>query len=797
MSKVRAIPPMTVAAAVAMVLSGRSVPLWAANDTAKDSGALEEIIVTAQRREQSVLDVPYNISAVSGAAIEARLVADAPELLRSVPGVAIVDRGYRNSGVITGISIRGLNIDSSALGDYAVSTVPTVSAYVNDTPLYANFLLRDLERVEVLRGPQGTLYGSGSLGGTIRYITRAPQLGKFEGSLRVTGSQVDGSDGTGFSGDGTINIPMGDKAALRLNLSRLNYPGLTDYANVYVLDANGVPVAPNGVAAPDAEYRRVKDADTVDIWYGRAALRFSPSDALDVTFSYTHQDDNIGGRRQQTVGLDGFGRQYQRYENGSIQLEPSSRDVDLGAIEATIDLGFATLTSSSSYYDHTGDSVSENTGFYAKAGFLAFYYNYPRPMASAVRTYGDQAFVQEIRLASKGEHTFDYVVGAFYENQKLKGTQDSFLRGFKTWWDVAYCGGPGACADAVTGDQDFAYVRNEKYEDKSIFGELTWHATDKLSLTGGVRYFDYSSENKTFEDLPLYAGFSDPSNAEFKTSDNKALFKGNLAWKFADRDMLFATISQGYRRGGTNAVPLTGTFAESPSWQLYEPDEVTNFEIGVKGGRDRFQYSVSAFYVDWDKIQLNTATTNWGFFAVINAGKAKTSGVELEIEGQLSEAWHASLGLTYVDAKLSEDAFLPTDPGHTTPFAFDGDRLPGTAKETFNLGIDYTHRFGSGTSWYSRLDGYYQSGTRNAIGANPKFNVPIDGFSIWNLSSTLNFGSWDATLFLKNIFNEEGTTGLFTELYMGTDPAVGYYGNGSKSFIALPRTVGVSVAYRF
>ena len=226
-------------------------------------------------------------------------------------------------------------------------------------------------------------------------------------------------------------------------------------------------MAQHDLGAADAQYRRVKDADDVDIWYGRAALRLQPSDAFGVTFSFTHQSDDIGGRRQVTRGLDGFGREYGRYENGSIQLEPSSRDVDLGAIEATIDLGFATLTSSSSYYDHNGDSTSENTGFYAQAGFLGFYYNYPRPMASAVRTYGDKAFVQELRLASKGENTFDYVVGAFYEDQKLKGTQDSFLRGFKTWWDNVYCGSFPACVAAVTGDRDFAYDRREKYKDKA------------------------------------------------------------------------------------------------------------------------------------------------------------------------------------------------------------------------------------------------------------------------------------------------------------------------------------------
>lgn len=795
MSNVRATPPMSVAAAVAMILSGRSEPLWAADETAGDDNAPQEVVVTAQRREQNVLDVPYNISAVSGETIEARQVLDAAELMRSVAGVSVVDRGYRNAGVITGINIRGLNIDSSALGDYSVSTVPTVSTYVNDTPVYANFLLRDLERVEVLRGPQGTLYGSGSLGGTIRYITRAPQFGKFEGTVRLNGSQVEGSDGTGFSGEGTINIPMGEKAALRVNVSRLDYPGLTDYVNVYVLDTNGAPVAPNGIAAPDAQYRRVKDADSVDIWYGRAALRFAPTDSFDMTLSYTRQSDDIGGRRQQTVGLDGFGNRYGRYQNGSIQLEPSSRDVDLGALEATIDLGFATLTSSTSSYDHRGDSISENTGFYAQAGFLAFYYNYPRPMASAVRTYGDKALVQEIRLASKGEHKVDYVVGGFYENQKLKGTQDSFLRGFKTWWDNVYCGSFAPCVAAVTGDQDFAYDRRETFKDKALFGELTWHATDTLAFTGGLRWFHNNSENKTFMDLPLYASLTDPTNARFESSDSKTLFKGNMSWNFAQRDMLFATISEGYRRGGSNAVPTTGNFAESALWQVYGPDTVTNYEVGIKGGRSRFQYSTSVFYVDWNDIQLNTATPSWGFFVVENGGKAKSQGVEIEFDAQLARGWHGSFGASLVDAKLSEDMFTPVNTA--TPIAFDGDRLPGTAQTTLNLGLDYTTHLGSGTSWYTRVDGYYQSGTRNSIGRSPRFNVPIDGFQLWNLASTLNFGSWDATVFVKNIFNDDGTTGLFTEAYMGTAPAVGYYGNGSKNFIALPRTVGVSVAYRF
>ncbi|MDZ7768444.1 MAG: TonB-dependent receptor plug domain-containing protein [Woeseiaceae bacterium] len=160
--------------------AGRATRRRADRATVKRS--LEEIVVTATRRESSVLDIPYNISAISGTTLEEALVVDNWELMRNVAGASVVDRGYRNAGVINSIMIRGLNLDGSALGDYALNTVPTVSTYVNDTPIFANFILKDIERVEVLRGPQGTLYGSGSLGGTVRYIMREPDFEAFSGS---------------------------------------------------------------------------------------------------------------------------------------------------------------------------------------------------------------------------------------------------------------------------------------------------------------------------------------------------------------------------------------------------------------------------------------------------------------------------------------------------------------------------------------------------------------------------------------------------------------------------------------
>ena len=762
-----------------------TAPAIAQTTAAATSDDPTEVIVTATRRSEKQLAIPYNISAVSGDAIDKTKVQDSAELLRSVPGVSLVDRGYRNQGVQNSVVIRGINVDSAALGDYVVSSVSPVSTYVNDTPLFANFLLRDLDRVEILRGPQGTLYGSGSLGGTIRYITKAPKLGVYEGRLSAGASSVDGSDSLGYSADAVMNLPLGDTLALRLNLSRLDLPGITDYVNLYKLDANGIPVAPNGVYDPAATYYTKKDADYVKINYGRAALKWEPNDIFDATLSYATQSDKVGGRRQETTGVDGYGHPYGKYQNGSVQLEPSSRKVEMTALEANIDLGFATLTSSTSYYDHSGESVSENTGFYAKAGFLSFYYNYPRPMASAIRGYDDKALTEELRLVSAAGGNFDWVAGVFYKRENLEATQESYLRGFKRWYDAP---------SIVVTDQDFAYDRKETFTDTAVFGELTWHVNDRAQITGGLRYFANRAVNHTFVDIPVWGDLFTPANATFVSKENKPLFKINASYKTGDHSLAYATVSQGYRRGGSNAVPTTGNFAEDPAWQVYKSDFVTNYEAGIKGAANGITFDAAFFYVDWKDIQLNTATPNWGFYTVVNGDKAQTYGLESRISGKITGRLRYSLGYTYTHAELKDDLVAPTA-AHTL-LAAAGSELPGTPEHAITLALDHTRPLSNGLTLSSHLSGSYQSSTRNALGG-PRFNTELEGFTIWNGSLAVSNAKWTLTGYVKNIFNDPGITGEFTEAYMGTSPAQGYYGNGSKKFISLPRTLGLTLDLNF
>jgi iron complex outermembrane receptor protein len=192
---------------------------------------------------------------------------------------------------------------------------------------------------------------------------------------------------------------------------------------------------------------------------------------------------------------------------------------------------------------------------------------------------------------------------------------------------------------------------------------------------------------------------------------------------------------------------------------------------------------------------VNTSTPNWGFYAAQNGGKARTTGIELDISGSLTDRLNYTFGYAYTKAELRNDIARADNPNAI--IAVDGARLPGVPESTLSASLEYTMPVGSAAQWTTRLNGYYQSSTMNAISQSPVFNVELDSFQLWGASTTYSTEHWDATLFVKNLFNEEGVTGLFTEAYMGTAPDLGYFGNGSKQFLSTPRTLGLTLNYRF
>lgn len=764
-----------------------------------DNKGLEEITVTATRRAASVQDIPYNISAVSGTKIQDQQMLDAPELLRSIPGVVVADRGARNAATKNDIRIRGLNVDGAARGDYAASSAPTVATYVNDTPLFSNMLLKDLERVEVLRGPQGTLYGSGALGGAVRYITKKPDLENFGGYFNATTSTTKGADKElSWSSDLVLNVPLGEKFAVRAVASHIENAGIIDYVNVYQLDANDAPVVPGAITDTSALYESVKNADTVNIDYLRITGLLQASDSVDITLTYAGQQDRIGSRRATAEGFaSGFGGTYGAYTSGSVQLEPSQADTDMFSAEVNVDLGFATLTSSTSFYEISGNAISENTGFYAQKNWLGgFYYNSPRPLARADRRFSDKAFVQEARLVSNGDDAVNWIAGVYYQDQDKTIGQTSTLAGYRAWASTVFGWmAPGYGYDV--NDNDFVFDDLTNVKETAIYGEVTFDASDDLHITGGFRWFDSSVHSDATVRLPFWEAITpwfDPANTISDSGKKDMLFKGNISYDINDDMMLYATVSEGYRRGGAASVPTTGGFAEDPAWLSYGSDSVVNYEMGIKGSTDTMRYTASVFMVDWTNPQINTATSNWGFFTAANGDKARTKGFELEVEGQASDALHYSFGYSYVSAELTADFIAPT--GATIATA--GNKLPGIPKSTFNVAMDYSTALNDNVNMVFRVDGYAQSSTFNYINnTHVTYGQEHDSFSIWNASANFEFETFNMALYAKNIFNTDGASATFSEGYMGTDPAQNYWGSGAKREITLPLTLGAAFTYKF
>lgn len=802
---------------------------------------MEEVLVTATARSQAVENIPYNISAMSGDQLEAQNITDQAEMLRAMSGVSVVDRGYRNSGTVNSIVIRGLNVDNGLNGDISLNAVPTVSTYVNNTPLFANFVLKDVQRVEVLRGPQGTLYGSGALGGTVRYITNQPSTEGFEAKLSGDLGMTDGSEGTNKSMDAMFNIPLSDMIAVRGHVGRIDNDGVIDYINAYQLNGYGEPLVDTGSgcedprAASDADvisaggcYEEVEDADWVKIDYARIAARIDFSDTFNATVAYQTQSDEIGARRAVTLGDNNqpvgspLRFEYGEYDSGQVLLEPSERDVDLLTLDLELDLGFATLTSNTSSYEHTGRGDSDNGGLWVSGGELdpadsrdwiaTFgYTGWPRPAQRAERGYEDEALIQEFRLVSNDiDSAVDWLVGAFYMDQDQTVYQNSWNPGMNEYQQSCAATMDPSCDSFwphvwYTGqtltERDFEYRRDVSFEETAVYGELTYHFSDDFRMTGGFRWFSNDSVNDTIMGFPLVEGWTSPSVPQSVDSDDGVLFKLNASYDLSEEMMAYATISEGYRRGGANAVPSVDNgdpFGEpnADAIRSYSQDSVTNYEAGIKGRTDNLAYTVSAFYVDWDDPQLNTTTAWWGFYIATNGESARTSGLEAEIDGYLTDTLRYRVGYTYINAELTDDFLSPQTGSLVAP---EGSVLPSSPDHVVTAYLEDSWSLTRGMDLVLRGNVYGQSESENFINAVSNLNQTHESFLLVGASASLQSDDWTVSLYAKNLTNEKGVTGSFPSAHWSYDTGVfeDWYGNGNRQMITQPRTLGISASYRF
>ena len=767
-----------VAAAVALATAASACPIVAVAQE-----PLDEIVVTATRRDTTIQEVPYSISVLSSATLKRHDVQNLAEAIRLMPGVGHVDLGGRNTGNISSIIVRGINADNqSANADFITTRAPTVSTYIDETPLFFELDIHDIERVEFLRGPQGTLYGSGSLGGTIRFITKKPNLNNF--AFDVTGNMSSTSGGDPNYGIGAvINAPISDAVGFRAAGKYQEWGGFIDLPYAFAEDPTNqgaLPADPaNPITSPPLLEPGKNFNDSSSLSF-RPSVLIQPTEKFRANVAYYFNHFESSARQAVHPDPSAFFPGSAEQSLLSVDTEPFERDVNLGSLELEFDFGFATLTSSTSHYTIESSGVTDYTDNIIQKD--AYYTGAPYPRqknTGDVHSFEQEAFTQEIRLGSNNEGLISWVVGVHYNDFKHVLDYDFGWRGVTDYNTLP--GNTMPVSDIFTGmpvmdDATFAQRENYSAEELAFFGELTLNITDQWQVTGGIRSFDIKSDLLVNVEYLVSSGFP-PSQRTGDTDESDQVFKLNTSYDFSDNLKIYATWAEAYRRGGANALgPL-----DEPSFGLYLSDTADNFEVGVKGRiDDRVQYTVAAFRIDWDDVQFSSFS-NFGTPIVANGESAESTGFELEAFGSLSDRLTFAASYTNVDAKATGSIFLP---GVGDPEA--GERLPGVPEHMASLRFTYDQSLRSGNSLSYGLSAFYRSDALAGFSTDLSF-FEIDAFSIINASLSLQAENWTITAFVDNLGDEKGITG-------GTGPGLaGPLGN--QRYVSRPRTAGLRFTY--
>ena len=781
------------------------------NVVAQDD-VLEEVLVTATRRAQSIQDVPYNISALTGADLSKAGITDAAELFQTISSVSFVEMGPRSGVNNSNLVIRGINAEDVARNSGPLQTAPVVSTYINETPVFVNLRLNDIERVEILRGPQGTLYGSGSLGGSVRYIYNKPDFESFYGEVKGGLSQTKNGDGLNYEADLILNFPVSDTFAIRVGGGYVNDAGFIDQPARYVRNADGSPVLDNGSTDPFGDsanfyagqpvYESAEGVNDAQTTSARVALRWAPTETFEANLSYHYQSDDVGGTQMNSYAM--FGED--SLKNAALIEEPFERDVNVLALDLDFDMGFASFTGSASTYKSKGSGSRDLTGFYEQFSFYESYYGTsPRPLIEDISSFDDQGNVFEARLVSQGDGPVDWIIGAFYMDQDLDSSAHQYYYGyddysnscfietdtfggapcgFGTLWGIEETNGP------ITIVKDEAYLTDQQndFQDLAFFGELTWHITDKWQVTGGTRYYDQKFKTTQVGGLEFVP--DGVTSRSLKTDDDGFLFKFNTSYELNDKTNLYAVWSEGFRRGGANGLPDEAFgFPVNPKAFLYKPDKTKNLELGVKGWlSDKYTYTVAYYDINWDDMQANIACTGLGLLCVVNVGDSSSRGIEAELHGQMTDNLEIRFGYTYIDSELdSLSATMEEFIEDGTAFAdvVPGVPLPGASKNNLFLGGIYDQSLSNGMQLRYGLDASYRSKAESTLFVD---SYRLDSFWLCNASVTLVADQWSLRGFINNLFDERGL--------LGADP-VDQWGPRANAVVSRPRTFGLHASYRF
>ena len=776
------------------------------------SSELADIIVTATRSgAQSLQNVPIAISVVNIDQITKSGQGNLADLARFTPSLAITEGapGFNK------FNMRGL-----ATGGYRTSDTSDrslVAIYLDDTPISVqgqtpDLKVYDLERVEVLRGPQGTLFGAGSMAGTIRFVTAKPDAGKLFGAVEGDGAFTQHGNGS-YNARGMINLPVvRDTLAVR--------------ANVYIGKDGGWI---DNIGA----YNR-KDANSNRTTQARVAARWTPSNQLTIDASGTYEQSRAHGLNIGLSGLPG-------YTTSTNSPEGTSDKFRLYQLGADYDLGFAHFIATAAYTDR---DIGFNASPEPQIGY--FFQDYGSGLPVGVGSYPvytqpasyNQAitnlipaekytinnkikdFMVEGRLASKDNDDFHWTAGVFYETQQRHLIQDIPTPGFDTVSYENYFYGPfntptgkydSKLVDAAFQSNDiFSGLQDESEHQIAVYADGTWHATPKLDLTAGLRYFNFEEKYFLFESGVYGVINHVPLTANATLKSNGVNPRANISYKATDNLLVFAEAAKGFRYGGANQPVPIGTvgvagqcatnlasYGYTGAPPTFGPDKLWNYTIGEKAklGGGRVTVNASAYWIDWQDVQTRLLL-NCSYFFTANKGKITSRGIELESSVKVTPSLTLSLGGSYNDSHANGD--IPT------VGAFDGDRTPYAPQLIFNFGAFYDVPVGQGelhlqggwqfqsdqTTTFNRFATKIVGGALTTNGPSSTFAKIPETHNI-SASATYDIGNFEFGVFGNNLANGVKVTDRARATYYQI------YQAGSRDTYARPRTIGVRGKLKF
>ena len=775
-----------VTAAISAILSIPGVA-WvqtahAQTESVRSEGVLQEVIVTATRRAERLQDIPESITAFDSQAIAIRGLQQMDDYARLVPGLAISEREPGGTTIVfRGVTTSGLQFGSVSSSGLYLDEQPITQSGRSPDPR-----LIDIERVEALRGPQGTLYGASSQSGTLRVITNKADPKGFDA---WADAELSSTSGGGISHDlsAMVNVPLvQDKLAVRLVGFSTEDAGFID--RVLSDSAGGTY---NNADVAD------KDVNTIKTTGARASLRWDATDNVNATLAVVFQDVEADGHGDITRGAGDLNQ---------VRFEDESLDDKWYQLGLTINAGlpFADLVVSGSYFDRDFRYEADATDYEFAFNQNAIYYDTPiydfggDPRGFATNHEKTHISTVEARLSSRTDSgsRWAWIAGAFYSKETGKTEFDSYVRGYENTPSFEYF---DAYEQALTGnplaptERWFLGRYDTELDQTAIFGELSFDVTDNFTITAGGRWFDYDRKFGQIQEQPEgFSGFSRLDGNQ-KNSEDGTVSKLNFTYKLDSDRLVYATYSEGFRVGGSNPLKPASALPRD-----YKSDELKNYELGLKSEwlDHRLRLNVSAYYMKWDNFSVQVEDPQPAVFQLgfVNLPTAEIKGVETELAVTLNQQWQLDAALSYNDATTARASTLSVTDEDGNEFAFavrDGARLPISPDWSGSLGLEFRPdtRLMQAQP-FARFDWSYTGasvnsleGIESVVSGNPVQRQ--EAYQIGNLRFGLESERWTGSIFVNNLWDERAQL-FFNNRWKEPRQAVNR-----------PRTVGIQLHYNF